>query len=1325
AQILLAPHLVAMTTAANLAAPGGHGIVSLSSGRYSPRYKAISGAAAFDIASVGQHNPHLQQQFVGDWGPQGLLAVANGPAVLILEPETVQVVQTLLPTLPEPASASAASAAAAAAALTSPVSRARWAPPPPGRWSARLAVGHVNGRLLAWDALDGRVSAEMQAPAGLSGRHSLADADWPSPELLLGLLLPASSAAAAAAAASGASSANSAGSSGSATASAGLAAGGELALWNSDTGALLWRRSVAMSGAVPDSVFGGGSLCLDPFDRSHCLVFLRSDPTCVLFFSDLTPDREPSGDAKRLNLHGPTSTSSTTGSGGIPRSVSTYSERERSQAMRLLHMTAGLVSPGGGGQQQQQQGGHQAHPGKDAQSFEQQPCLQVTYHRARRNHVIAVYSREIVLIDLLINQPVASIALERSAAGFLRVHSCAHRDLLACLQETGAVSLRLRRPGCDEFDCVAQTDSFKVTRHCGLADVCLDPLLETRLALATTDGRVAFWELTAQPAARRLQQQGEPPSEPSGIAGVISAAGGTAKEPPPAVLAPTDATYRRAIWGCLAPESAAAAAAAAAESEDVAKEAVEPRTQPAQLKMLMTGLHSGICPAPCAVSMCPPLKTRTVHTYRPLLAVGSSRGLLQIVDINYGRVVKELSVLNVPVAGIRWCGQDSLVLHGSDQPNSAGQARNEAAFVDLATGAVHFFRDGRDRESPLELLEVSPARQYLALGFRDKPAEIWDLRSLALIGELPARFPRPIALEWGGSASAAQRATARKIGVRSHLAADDPAALRTDAAAAFPTDCALPAGQFARENFVMFDQEGHMTLVSVEGSIIREVSRLPPDTALSRVSAVVWKADMMVIGDTDGGLALWDLKSKTSRSVATQRGCVRRLKFAPGSGNYKFLVLFPNGLELWDARDTATKLTAMASARCPRHLPDLLDADWAASDKPLLLTADWLIRVTDMSLRICLSPADPAAFQRPPAIPGLFSDKAVRLAKHRLLMADGGAEAGDAEDDEARELLRRFDPDWLAELAAPGLSTADRSLLTAMLFCDPFEVRFWLLCRRFLPQSADPSAELEAGWDSLSPHPVYRRWQARRLACLLGRRRRLSPQQTQRLVECLVLFGQLDKAVQLLLETEPASPSYLADLHLACLLANQPASPNAQSTVKLVATSLMANGRVSEGAQLLCLIDRKLDACRYLEQHGERSTALWLAKCSLRDPAEAAEIVRRHAGHLAGTDPCQAALLLIAQGDWAAACDCLCRRLGLPGLACRLLAACAEAGRIPDSSDMSGAEPADRAAWREAHAAWARQLALLGDEAGASRCAELAELGSAGDGNKEGQKLTE
>uniref|UniRef100_A0A1I8FKX4 WD_REPEATS_REGION domain-containing protein n=1 Tax=Macrostomum lignano TaxID=282301 RepID=A0A1I8FKX4_9PLAT len=357
----------------------------------------------------------------------------------------------------------------------------------------------------------------------LSGRHSLADADWPSPELLLGLLLPASSAQRRGGA-SGASSANSAGSSGSATASGWFGGRRRAVRCGTPTPArCVARASVAMSGAVPDSVFGRRSLCLDPFDRSHCLVFLRSDPTCVLFFSDLTPDSAtPSGS----NLHGPTSTSSTTGSGGISRSVSTYSERERSQAMRLLHMTAGLVSPGGGGQQQQQQGGHQAHPGKDAQSFEQQPCLQ-----SRRNHVIAVYSREIVLIDLLINQPVASIALERSAAGFLRVHSCAHRDLLACLQETGAVSLRLRRPGLR-----------RVTRHCGLADVCLDPLLETRLALATTDGRVAFWELTAQPAARRLQQQASRPRSRPASPESSALPVAPPRKPPPAVLAPTDAT---------------------------------------------------------------------------------------------------------------------------------------------------------------------------------------------------------------------------------------------------------------------------------------------------------------------------------------------------------------------------------------------------------------------------------------------------------------------------------------------------------------------------------------------------------------------------------------------------------------------------------------------------------------------------------------------------------------------------------------------------------------------------------------------------------------
>lgn len=50
--------------------------------------------------------------------------------------------------------------------------------------------------------------------------------------------------------------------------------------------------------------------------------------------------------------------------------------------------------------------------------------------------------------------------------------------------------------------------------------------------------------------------------------------------------------------------------------------------------------------------------------------------------------------------------------------------------------------------------------------------------------------------------------------------------------------------------------------------------------------------------------------------------------------------------------------------------------------------------------------------------------------------------------------------------------------------------------------------------------------------------------------------------------------------------------------MKLVGTNLIASGRLAEGVQLLCLIDKGLDACRYLQTYGSWDQAVWLAKVS-------------------------------------------------------------------------------------------------------------------------------
>ena len=70
-----------------------------------------------------------------------------------------------------------------------------------------------------------------------------------------------------------------------------------------------------------------------------------------------------------------------------------------------------------------------------------------------------------------------------------------------------------------------------------------------------------------------------------------------------------------------------------------------------------------------------------------------------------------------------------------------------------------------------------------------------------------------------------------------------------------------------------------------------------------------------------------------------------------------------------------------------------------------------------------------------------------------------------------------------------------------------------------------------------------------------------------------------------------------------------------QSTVKLVATSMIAAGKVSEGCQLLCLINKALDACRYMQTYGQWHQAIWLAKSTLEE-SDSAQVLKRYVDHL-------------------------------------------------------------------------------------------------------------
>ncbi|GAA56192.1 WD repeat-containing protein 11, partial [Clonorchis sinensis] len=213
----------------------------------------------------------------------------------------------------------------------------------------------------------------------------------------------------------------------------------------------------------------------------------------------------------------------------------------------------------------------------------------------------------------------------------------------------------------------------------------------------------------------------------------------------------------------------------------------------------------------------------------------------------------------------------------------------------------------------------------------------------------------------------------------------------------------------------------------------------------------------------------------------------------------------------------------------------------------------------------------------------------------------------------------------------PSATIIERCLWTAQLFGDTYEIRFWrMVASRMLSGVGDDCTHyaLDLSWDLLADHSLYKSSAISRLNLLESSRTTVAHR--NECIHYLLLLGQHERAVSLLLETPPNSPNYNTNMHRACLLAANlsgkflsPQSPSANqvaedtylSTVKLVATNLLSNGQLDTGIELLCLIGLYSDACRYLESFDRWEQSIWLAKCTLPE-VEINRVLRRYAAYL-------------------------------------------------------------------------------------------------------------
>ncbi|KAH0623694.1 hypothetical protein JD844_006753 [Phrynosoma platyrhinos] len=941
-----------------------------------------------------------------------------------------------------------------------------------------------------------------------------------------------------------------------------------IVLWNADTGTKLWKKSYA------ENIL---SFSFDPFDPSN-LTLLTSEG--IVFISDFSPSKAPVSSGKKVYISSPHSS---------PVHNKLAAATGAKKALDKVKILITNEKP-------------------SAESVTLNDCLQLSYLPSKRNYMLLLYPREILILDLEVNQTVGVIAIERTGVPFLQVISCFQRDGLFCLHENGCITLRIRRsanslsvtpnedPDPDHihelvYDLRSQCDAIRVTKTVRPFSMVCCPVNENSAALIVSDGRIMIWELKSTISGRSLHAKTyiEWEYEPMGE-GTLS-------------------TEEQLQGFSL---------------------------QEVHLKFLLTGLLSGLPLPPFAIRMCPPLTTKNIRQYEPLLAVGTSNGSVLVYNLTSGLLHKELSIHSCEVKGIEWTSLSGFLSFATSTPNNLGLARNELQLVDLPTGRSIAFRGERGSDEPaIEMIKVSHLKQYLAVVFKDKPLELWDIRTCTLLREMSKNFPTITALSLRKKQLAAREAMARQTVVSD----TEQSSLESSVISLLQeaeSKSELSQNISAREHFVFTDTDGQVYHLTVEGNSVKDSARIPPDGSMGSITCIAWKGDILVLGDVDGNLNFWDLKARVSRGIPTHRGWVRKIRFAPGKGNQKLIAMYNDGAEVWDTKE----VQMVSSLRSGRNVNfRVLDVDWCTSDKVILASDDGCIRVLEMTMKSACFRMDEQELSEPVWCPYLLIPRASLTLKAFLLHQPWNnkysldiSDINYPENENVKKMLQdqlhSLSNDIKKLLLDPEFTLLQRCLLVSRLYGDESELHFWTAAAHYLhtfsqgktltEKAGKISQEkqispLDICYDTLCENSYFQKFQLERVN--LQEVKRSNYDHTRKCTDQLLLLGQTDRAVQLLLETSAENPYYYCDSLKACLVTTVTSSGPSQSTIKLVATNMIANGKLAEGVQLLCLIDKAADACRYLQTYGEWNRAAWLAKVRL-NAEECADVMKRWVDHL-------------------------------------------------------------------------------------------------------------
>eukprot|EP00054_Salpingoeca_dolichothecata_P029077 m.225827 g.225827 ORF g.225827 m.225827 type:complete len:1145 (-) comp26390_c0_seq9:52-3486(-) len=678
------------------------------------------------------------------------------------------------------------------------------------------------------------------------------------------------------------------------------------------------------------------------------------------------------------------------------------------------------------------------------------------------------------------------------------------------------------------------------------------------------------------------------------------------------------------------------------------------------------------------------------------LAVGTASGNVQVFDMSVCTLWREYSVHTTAVRDLTWAGQDQIVSFSCDE-SGVGQYNNVVTLTDLRSGRGFILRERGTESTQLLAVRASTLNQYLLIALRNSPVEVYSLKQRTLLKKFSVTLPAVVDLCWSPSA------VRRKTSPNSH---------KTDGLAEPHLSSEMkPMEQMTKEHLVVATMDGQILHFSVEGSVVRGGARIAAETGMAVLTTIAWKDDWLVTGDSSGGLHIWDLKQRVSRTITTAHPQIKHVAFASTRLSNLFLALCNGGVDVWDVR--RGECVSSYKSHKGKDKEGLYSytmpvaVAWMPSNRPILAMADGSLQIREATLQSCSSPIRGYSFHPHPASPYILEPKIALHVKAHLQHQPTQTYSVVPTSPEKKsspgsqltlpekiyKALTRLPADFRDGLQDAS-TLAERCLLIAQFYGDEFETKFWKVLLFYLEVYAGETEPLEPIgtptatqdvrrpqniFDSLnlppSPHKVSEQplaqnellppsfglvchtkplYDARieRLRIHGARTRRLSMDLKQNSTQQHVLLGQHNQAIQMLLETDAKQDSFYVDSLRACIIAAISSPSDCQNTIKLVAMNLIASGQLDQGVELLCLINNGLDACRYLQTYGHWEKAASLAKSTLR-PREAAEIILRWVEHLSSVSVAkksQALLLLLSLGQFRKALVLL-QTMGRPDLA--------------------------------------------------------------------------